>query len=59
MQIKMPYVVTNSLLTKQKGQRGRPTLEIKRQAELNPKRTIEQFWKETFKYTTRPLSGIR
>lgn len=40
-------LITNSLLTKKKGQRGRPTLEVKRQTELNPKRTIEQFWKET------------
>ncbi len=40
-------VVAKSLLTKQKGQRGRPTLEAKRQAELNPKKTITQFWKET------------
>ena len=40
-------VVSDTLLTKQKGQRGRPTLEAKRQAELNPKRTVEQFWKET------------
>ncbi len=40
-------IVSNSLLTKQKGQRGRPTLEAKRQAELNPKRTVEQFWKAT------------
>ena len=40
-------VVTNSLLTKRQGQRGRPTLEVKRQTELNPKPTIEQFWKET------------
>ena len=40
-------LVSNSLLTKKKGQRGRPTLEVKRQTELNPKRTIEQFWKET------------
>jgi len=39
-------VVSGSLLTKQKGQRGRPTLEAKRHLELNPKRTIEQFWKE-------------
>ncbi|HJM69042.1 MAG TPA: hypothetical protein QGF02_03790 [Candidatus Babeliales bacterium] len=39
--------VANSLLVKPKGQRGRPTLEAKRQAELNPKRTIEHFWKET------------
>lgn len=40
-------VVADTLLTKQKGQRGRPTIEAKRQAELNPKRTVEQFWKET------------
>lgn len=39
-------VVSKTLLTKQKGQRGRPTLEAKRQSELNPKRTVEQFWKE-------------
>jgi len=40
-------VVSGSLLTKPKAQRGRPTLEAKRQAELNPRKTIEQFWKET------------
>jgi dihydrofolate synthase / folylpolyglutamate synthase len=40
-------VVMDSLLTKQKGQRGRPTIEEKRRAELYPKKTIEQFWKET------------
>lgn len=39
-------VLADSLLTKQKGQRGRPTLEAKRQSELNPKKTVEQFWKE-------------
>lgn len=39
-------IVSNSLLTKQKGQRGRPTLEAKRQSELHPKKTIEQFWKD-------------
>ena len=39
--------MANSLLVKPKGQRGRPTLEAKRQSELNPKRTIEHFWKET------------
>ena len=44
---KNALVVSNSLLTKKKGTRGRPTLEVKRQSELNPKRTIEQFWKET------------
>ena len=40
-------VVGNSLLVKQKGQRGRPTLEAKRQAQLNPQKTLDQFWKET------------
>lgn len=40
-------IVKDSLLIKQNGQRGRPTLDAKRQAELNPKKTIEQFWKET------------
>lgn len=40
-------VFSGSLLTKQKGQRGRPTIEAKRQAELNPRKTVEQFWKET------------
>ena len=39
-------IIQDSLLIKQKGQRGRPTLEAKRQTELNPKRTIEHFWKE-------------
>lgn len=40
-------IVSNSLLIKQKGQRGRPTLEAKRKTELNPRRTIDQFWKDT------------
>lgn len=40
-------VLTNTLLTKEVGVRGRPTLEAKRQAELNPKRTLDQFWHET------------
>jgi dihydrofolate synthase / folylpolyglutamate synthase len=39
-------IISTSLLTKPRGQRGRPTLEAKRQLELNPKRTLEQFWKE-------------
>lgn len=39
--------IENSLLAKLKGQRGRPTLEKKRFDEMNPKKTIEQFWKET------------
>ncbi|QQR53977.1 hypothetical protein IPH25_03950 [bacterium] len=36
-----------SILAKQKVQRGRPTLEAKRMAELNPKKTVDQFWKDT------------
>ena len=40
-------IVNDSLLIKQKGQRGRPTLEAKRISKLNPKKTVEQFWKET------------
>ena len=39
-------LVGSSLLSQERGRRGRPTLEAKRQAELNPKRTLEQFWKE-------------
>ncbi len=39
-------VVAGSLLSKPKGTRGRPTLEAKRQAELNPQKTLEQYWKE-------------
>ena len=35
------------MLTKIKGQRGRPTLEAKRKSEMNPKKTLEQFWKDT------------
>jgi len=41
-------IVNNSLLAKQKGQRGRPTLEAKRHSKLHPKQTLTQFWKETF-----------
>lgn len=38
--------VVESLLTKIKGQRGRPTLEAKRRSEMNPKKTVDQFWKD-------------
>ncbi|RTL07233.1 hypothetical protein EKK58_03595 [Candidatus Dependentiae bacterium] len=41
-----PQSAVESILTKQKGQRGRPTLEAKRISELNPKKTLEQFWKD-------------
>ncbi|MEX0672241.1 MAG: hypothetical protein WD068_02685, partial [Candidatus Babeliales bacterium] len=40
------HVVQDSLLARESGRRGRPTLEAKRQSELNPKRTIEQYWAE-------------
>lgn len=43
---KNAVLLNSSLLTKQKGQRGRPTLEAKRQSEINPKKTLDQFWKE-------------
>lgn len=39
-------ITTDSLLSKKKGERGRPTLEAKRKSELQPKKTLEQFWKE-------------
>lgn len=42
-----PALAKDSLLARVKGQRGRPTLEAKRQSQINPKRTIEHFWKET------------
>ena len=38
--------LSESLLVKQRIQRGRPTIEAKRQQELNPRKTVEQFWKE-------------
>ncbi len=40
-------ILSESILAKQKGQRGRPTLEQKRLQYLNPKHTIGDFWKET------------
>lgn len=40
-------ILAESMLSKQVGQRGRPTLETKRKLALNPKNTVEQFWKET------------
>ena len=48
-----PSLAKDSLLARVKGQRGRPTLEAKRQSQINPKRTLEHFWKET----TSTLSG--
>jgi dihydrofolate synthase/folylpolyglutamate synthase len=40
-------IATESLLMRPSGPRGRPTLDAKRQSELNPKRTLDHFWKET------------
>ncbi len=42
-----PFLRGNLLAT-QKGQRGRPTLEAKRNAELNPIKTLKSFWGEQF-----------
>ncbi len=39
-------VSSASLLAKPKGQRGRPTLQRKKESLENPQRTLEQFWKE-------------
>jgi len=43
-----PFLRGNLLAT-QKGQRGRPTLEAKRNSELNPLQTIKNFWAQSFK----------
>ena len=42
-----PFLRGN-LLSTQRGQRGRPTLEAKRNAELNPIKTLKKFWVEEF-----------
>ncbi len=42
-----PFLRGNLLATK-RGQRGRPTLEAKRKAELNPIKTLKMFWSEEF-----------
>ena len=42
-----PFLRGNLLAT-QKGQRGRPTLEAKRNAELNPVKTLKGFWLDQF-----------
>jgi dihydrofolate synthase/folylpolyglutamate synthase len=43
-----PFLRGNLLAT-QKGQRGRPTLETKRNSELNPLQTVKSFWAQHFK----------
>jgi len=42
-----PFLRGNLLATK-KGQRGRPTLQAKRDSELNPIKTLKKFWIEEF-----------
>jgi len=42
-----PFLRGNLLATK-KGQRGRPTLEAKQNAQRNPLKTVKGFWKEQF-----------
>lgn len=42
-----PFLRGNLLAT-QRGQRGRPTLEAKRNAELNPLKTLKRFWHDEF-----------
>ncbi len=39
-------IVTDSLLTKPKVARGRPTIARKRYLDENPRKTIDQFWRE-------------
>ncbi|MCL4361346.1 hypothetical protein M1446_03255 [Candidatus Dependentiae bacterium] len=50
---KNSVIVNNSLLARQKGQRGRPTLEAKQKLAENPQKTLEQFWK----HNTNELPG--
>lgn len=42
-----PFLKGNLLAT-EKGQRGRPTLQAKRDAELNPVKTLKNFWSDNF-----------
>lgn len=48
IQNKFSPFLRGNLLATQKGQRGRPTLEAKRQSELNPIKTLKMFWAEQF-----------
>ena len=49
---KNSITVQPSLLNKPKGQRGRPTIQAKRQSEMHPKKTLESFWQDIV--TTMP-----
>lgn len=48
VQQKFSPFLRGNLLATRKGQRGRPTLEAKREAELNPVRTLKSFWTRSF-----------
>lgn len=39
-------ITADTLLSKKEGKRGRPTLVEKRKSEQQPKKTIDQFWRE-------------
>lgn len=39
-------ITSDSLLSKQKGRRGRPSLDDLQRMKENPRKTLEQFWKE-------------
>lgn len=45
---KEAIAVQESLLIHKPGQRGRPTTQAKKELEINPKKTLEHFWKEVF-----------
>lgn len=40
-------ILSNGLLAKPEGKRGRPPLKLKEELRRNPRKTLEQFWKET------------
>ncbi|KKR96657.1 MAG: hypothetical protein UU47_C0011G0011 [candidate division TM6 bacterium GW2011_GWE2_41_16] len=44
-----PFIAatSNGVLIKTKGKKGRPTLEAKKELELNPQKTLDQFWCKT------------
>lgn len=46
--VKDATIVSDSILIKSKGKRGRPTLEDNRKKIEYPKKTVDQFWKEAF-----------
>jgi dihydrofolate synthase / folylpolyglutamate synthase len=45
---KFSAFLRGNLLATKKGQRGRPTLEAKKNAEMNPVKTLKKFWGDNF-----------